>query len=308
MLNVTLKQLEYLIAAAETGSVTAAAGRLFLSQSAVSTALTDLEAALGVQIFIRHARGLALTGVGQQVIVDARRLIAGVEDLRNSVLESSEALSGRLVVGCYSTLAPILLPGIIAEFTERHPGVDVSFIEGSYGQLEEQLRNGTLDLAILYDYHFEKRRFPRDFSANVMATSPPYVILPEGHRLAESPSLTLAQLAPEPMILFDLPPGGDYFLSFFENEELTPNIRFRTTSFEMVRALVARGLGYSILSQRTNITMSYEGNAFVTAPLSGGHHGLSVSAVHLAGVRLTRRATAFIDECQRALAVRNSAR
>ncbi|NVN00404.1 LysR family transcriptional regulator [Arthrobacter sp. SDTb3-6] len=301
MSNVSLRQLEYLIAAAETGSVTAAAARVYLSQSAVSTALTDLEEALGVQIFIRHPRGLALTNAGQQVLTDARRLVAGMEDLRNSARESSQSLSGKLVVGCYSTLAPILLPRVIADFTASHPGVDLSFIEGSQTQLTEQLRNGTLDLALLYEYDAGSSRFARDMAVTVVVPTPPYVILPERHPLASRETLSLKELAPLPLILFDLPPGGDYFLSFFSDEILAPNIKYRTTSFEMVRALVARGLGYSILSQRTNINMSYEGLGFVTRPLTGEMPGLNVAAVHLSGVRLTRRAVAFIDQCRTSL-------
>lgn len=294
MANISLKQLEYLVAAAESGSVTAAAARVFLSQSAVSTALSDLENALGVQIFLRHARGLSLTNVGQQVLADARRLLAGVEDLRNLARESSESLSGSLAVGCYSTLAPILMPKIIAEFVGRNPDVDLSFIEGSHPELEKLLRSGAIDLALVYDYEFDGRL--REFTMNTVVSTPPYVILPEHHDLVAHESLSLAQLAPWPMILFDLPPGGEYFLSFFKEESLIPNVRFRTTSFEMVRALVARGLGYSILSQRTMINMSYEGMGFVTRPLTGAHGGLNVAAVHLATARITRRAAAFIDQ------------
>lgn len=286
-----------MIAAAEAGSVTGAAARVYLSQSAVSTALTDLEAALGVQIFIRHPRGLSLTNAGERVLADARRLVAGMEDLRNSARESNDALSGSLVVGCYSTLAPIMLPRIIADFTSMHPGVDLSFIEGSHTQMEHQLRDGSLDLAIMYEYDFDQARLPKDLAVNVVTSTPPYVILPERHELATRESLALEELAPQPLILFDLPPGGDYFLSFFAREGLVPHILYRTTSFEMVRALVARGLGYSILSQRTNINMSYEGLGFVTRPLSGLPVGLNVAAVHLNNVRLTRRAVAFIDQC-----------
>ncbi|WP_434614256.1 LysR family transcriptional regulator [Arthrobacter sp. A5] len=304
MSNFSLRQLEYLIAAAETGSVTAAAARLYLSQSAVSTALSDLEEALDVQVFIRHPRGLTLTNVGQQVLTDARRLVAGMEDLRNSARESSESLSGKLAVGCYSTLAPILLPRVIADFTKNHPDVDLNFVEGSHTRLEEQLRDGSLDLAILYEYDFGQRHIAKDLALNVVVSTPPYVILPERHELASRENLALADLAPQPLILFDLPPGGDYFLSFFGAENLTPNVRFRTTSFEMVRALVARGLGYSILSQRTNINMSYEGLAFVTRPLTGTFPGLNAGAVHLNGVRLTRRAVAFIDQCRTSLGTR----
>lgn len=302
MSTVSLRQLEYFVAAADTGSVTAAAGRVFLSQSAVSTALADLEESLGVQLFIRHARGLSLTSVGHQVLVDARRLLSGVDDLRNSAREANESLSGKLDVGCYSTLAPILLPRVISDFVAHHPAVDLSFVEGSYNQLVDLLRNGACDLALLYDYEFDQRRLPRDLAMHVLMSTPPYVVLPEHHPLSGLPGISLAQLVTEPMILFDLPPGGQYFLSLFEAEGLQPNIRFRTTSFEMVRALVARGLGYSILSQRTGINVSYEGHGFVCRPLIGAPPGLSVGAVHLAGARLTRRASAFIDQCRTSLA------
>ncbi|MGH3360197.1 MAG: LysR family transcriptional regulator [Nocardioidaceae bacterium] len=302
MSEVSLRQLEYLVAAAEAGSVTAASSRLHLSQSAVSTALSDLEATLQVQLFIRHPRGMSVTRVGQQVLTDARRLLSGVEDLRNSARDASESLSGRLVVGCYSTLSPILLPRVIADFTAQHPTVDLSFVEGSHAYLEEQLRTGLLDLAILYDYDFEKLGHVHDLATTRVLTSPPYVLLPEDHRLAGKARIRLAQVAAEPMILFDLPPGGDYFRSLFETEDLVPAVRFRTTSFEMVRALVARGLGYSILSQRTEIAESYEGRRFATAELGGPHRGLDVSAVTLRRARLTRRAEAFIEQCIESLA------
>lgn len=300
--EVSLRQLEYFVAAAEAGSVTAASNSLHLSQSAVSTALSDLEATLEVQLFIRHPRGMSVTRVGQQVLTDARRLLSGVEDLRNSARNASESLSGRLVVGCYSTLSPILLPRVISDFTVQHPSVDLSFVEGSHAYLEEQLRTGLLDLAILYDYDFERLGHARDLAKTTVLTSPPYVLLPEGHRFAGQDRLRLTQVAAEPMILFDLPPGGEYFLSMFEVEGLTPAVRFRTTSFEMVRALVARGLGYSILSQRTEIAESYEGRRFATAELDGPHPGLDVSAVTLRRARLTRRAEAFVEQCIESLA------
>lgn len=301
MSNITLKQLEYLIAAAEAGSVTAAAARVYLSQSAVSTALTDLEASLGVQVFIRHPRGLALTNAGERVLADARRLVAGMADLRNSASESDDALSGSLIVGCYSTLAPILLPRIIADFMALHPGVDLTFTDGSQTQMETKLRDGSLDLALMYDYQMDHARLPKDLVANMIVSTPPYVMLPEGHELAAKESVSLQELAPAPMILFDLAPGGDYFLSLFSRQGVVPNIRYRTSSFEMVRSLVARGLGYSILNQRTNINVSYEGLGFITRPIVGSTGGLNVAAVHLSNVRLTRRTAAFIDQCRASL-------
>ena len=130
----------------------------------------------------------------------------------------------------------------------------------------------------------------------VILTFEPHVLLPLGHRLVQSPAVDLTDLVDEPMILFGLPPGDEYFLSFF-NPLGSPNVRFRTSSFEMVHALVARGLGYSILTQRTGISTSYEGLPFVSKPMLSGAPGLDVVAVQLAGTRPTRRATAFLRQC-----------
>jgi DNA-binding transcriptional LysR family regulator len=110
--------------------------------------------------------------------------------------------------------------------------------------------------------------------------------------------VTLEALVEEPMILFDLPPGGEYFTSLFTEAGLDPLVRYRTTSYELVRGLVARGLGYSILSQRTRISVSYEDRPFVTRDLAGDHPGLTVNAVTLAHVEPTRRARAFITQCR----------
>lgn len=298
MPELTLRQLEYFIAAADAGSVTAAAERLHLSQSALSMALSDLERAVKVQLFVRDRRGIRLTPVGKEVLTDARRLVAGVADLPNTAAEFQGSMSGRLVVGCYSTLSPLLLPPVLAEFAAAHPNVELSIVEGSQAMLEEQLRSGVLDLALMYDYERTNFTGDRGLLGQPMVTSPPYVLLPEGHALTRRKRVTLESLAQEPLILFDLPPGGEYFLSLFTDAGLEPRVRYRTMSYELVRSLVARGLGYSILSQRTRIQVSYEERRFETRDLSGKYQGLTVHAVRLDGMQPTRRARAFIEACR----------
>jgi DNA-binding transcriptional LysR family regulator len=298
MADTTLRQLEYLIATAEAGSFSAAALRLHVSQSTLSMAIADLERSLGVQLFLRKPRGVVVTRGGEQVLSDARRLVAGLSDLQNSARQSQESLTGPLVVGCYSTLSPLLLPRIVADFVAEHPHVELTFVEGSHAHLEDQLRSGVLDVALLYDYRPSSRRqHVADLQLRQVFASAPYVVLHPGHRLAREARVPLRALVDEPMILFNLPPGDQYFRSLFEKAGLTPQVRFQTSSFELVRALVARGLGYSILSQHTVTELSYEGLPFVTRPLAGRHRALPVTAVTLAGSVLTRRAEAFIRQC-----------
>jgi DNA-binding transcriptional LysR family regulator len=301
MADVTLKQLEYFVTTADAGSVTAAAARLFISQSAVSTALSDLEELLGTQVFVRRPRGIALTLAGRDLLADARQILMSVESMRDSARSSADSLTGQLRVGCYSTLAPVLLPMAIDEFLRRHPQVDLSFVEGSHVELIERLLRGELDLAIVYDYGISEVRQNREILLNRVHESVPYVLMPQDHPLADRQQVALHELVDDPMILFDLSPGGEYFLSFFEQAGLSPHVRFRTTSFEVVRSMVARGLGYSILSQRTGISMSYEGRVFATARLAADIPALGIATAQLQRVQPTARVRSFIEQVRSSL-------
>lgn len=293
----TLRQLEYFVACAELGSMRAASENVHLTQSAISTSIGDLEKSLGVQLLIRHARGLSLTQAGIRVLADARRLIGNVEDLQASARDLSEALVGGLRVGCYSTLAPVLLPKIAADFSEAHPEVELDIIEGSHTDLEEELRTGGCELVVAYDYRATGQALPADLEEITVRSAPPHIALPANHRLAGRASIRLEEVADEPFILFDLPPGGQYFLNVFSEVGLSPWVKFRTQSFETARSLVARGLGYSILTQQTVVHESYEGLGLVTLPLADELPELNIVVLQLRAGQATQRAAAFKQQC-----------
>lgn len=161
-----------------------------------------------------------------------------------------------------------MMPRVTAGLAEHHPGIELDFMEGSHAFLERTLREGSCEIAVLYNYEFHRGRVPEDFTVHVVAAVPPHLVLPAGHRLARRDAVHLEEVLAETLILFDLEPGGEYFLGIFHQLGLTPQIRLRTASYEVVRELVARGLGYSLLTQKTAITTSYERHAFVTIPLA----------------------------------------
>ncbi|MFE6307618.1 LysR family transcriptional regulator [Nocardiopsis sp. NPDC057823] len=302
MSDVSLRQLEYLRAIARLGSVTAAARELFVSQSTVSTALTDLEAALGVALFVRTPRGMRLTESGRHALAVADDVRASLEQLRESAHREREEVEGDLTVGCYATIAPILLPKVIAEFSRRYPRVRLSFVEAAHGALLDDLLGSRIDLAVTYHYELASVRPPTGVATQWLRSDPPYALVPVDGALSAKEELTLADLATEPLILFDLPPGGDYFLGLFDRAGLTPNVRFRTGSFEMVRALVARGLGNALLTQRTVLERSYENLPYATRELDIRSEGLGIEIMRLAGRKPVRRVQAFIDVCREAVA------
>ena len=131
--SITLRQLAYFAVVAEEGSLTAAAERIHLSPSALSTAVSELERLLDVQLFIRHARGLSLTRDGERVLAESRALLGDADALQRNAGRLQHELTGSIVVGCYPTILSSLLPRVIAEFTTQHPRVSLEIKEGHQG-------------------------------------------------------------------------------------------------------------------------------------------------------------------------------
>jgi DNA-binding transcriptional LysR family regulator len=97
------------------------------------------------------------------------------------------------------------------------------------------------------------------FDRIVLYDARAYALLGESHPLARQPTVTLEQLATEPLVLFDQTPSTNYAMSLFTARGLVPNIRHRTHAYELTRSIVARGIGYAILVQRPANKLSYEG-------------------------------------------------
>jgi DNA-binding transcriptional LysR family regulator len=231
--NVSLRQLEYLVAIADTGGMTAAAERCHVSQSAVSLAMAELERALDVRLFIRGSRrGAVLTAAARQVTADARKIVAAVSELGVSARALGQELSGRLDIGCYAPIAPFHVPAAIATFKDLQPEVDVQFTEGTLPELQTSLLEGRCELALLY----EQDLLPGiDFA--VLYDQQPSVLLPENHPLAGHPAVNLADLADEPFVLLDVPPSEHYFRKVFAavGLHMRPTYRARVPSKSITR-------------------------------------------------------------------------
>ena len=242
--NFTLRQVSYLVAVAEHGTLAAAAETLHVSPSAISVALDELDRALGVQLTLRRrAHGVRLTPAGRAAATRGRRLLRDAGELATSVGGSGE-VAGVVSVGCYPTLAPAVLAPWIAALRERHPRARVEFVEDDQDRLQRRLLDGELDLAVLYDHGLSSGLDTERIAANV-----PYLLVARDHPHAGAGPVDLRVVADEPMVLLDLPPSSDHALAVCRELGVTPRIEHRTRSTEMVRALVGQGLGWSVLAQ-----------------------------------------------------------
>ena len=290
----TLRQLEYFIAAGETGSITLASERIHISQPSISTAISHLEKELGVQLFIRHhAQGLSLTSAGRDLLREAKAVIAQADGLYNLASETSGQVRGTLSLGCMVTLAPMLVPELSHSFSSALPETQVHHFEGNQEQLMDALRRSEIDVAITYDLHV-----PEDVLFVPLASLPPHVVLSESHPFARHSALSLQDLVSEPMILLDLPLSREYFLGLFMKEGLQPHIAARSAHQEVVRTMVANGYGYTLLNVRPRSDLALDGRRVVRVRLSGDHRPMRVGVATLKQLAKSRLVEAFEMHCK----------
>jgi flavin reductase (DIM6/NTAB) family NADH-FMN oxidoreductase RutF/enamine deaminase RidA (YjgF/YER057c/UK114 family) len=200
--------------------------------------------------------------------------------------------AGPLAIGCFQTIGPYVLPNLVARLRNRDPEVEFKIFEGNQREVVESLRRGETELALLYDFGLD-----RGIAATTLAELVPYVLLPEGHPLAALAAIELETLVTEPMILLDVEPSRDYFLSLFRTLGLEPSIGCRSLSFEMVRGLVGHGLGYSLLATKPANNMSYDGRALVARPLANPVANSRLVLARLEGRPLSAAAAVFAEQC-----------
>jgi flavin reductase (DIM6/NTAB) family NADH-FMN oxidoreductase RutF/DNA-binding transcriptional LysR family regulator len=198
-----------------------------------------------------------------------------------------------LALGCFQTFAPYIVPALVARLTKLHPKIELTLVEADQVKLVAGLRRNEIEVALMYDFELG-----HDILVENMADLTPYVLLPDGHPLAESSSLMLETLAQEPLVLLDIDPSRNYFLSLFRDCGLTPRVAYRTSSIEMVRGLVGHGLGYSLLATKPANNMSYDGRALVTRPLTNTVKSSRLVLATLAGRPLCAMAQEFAAHCR----------
>jgi DNA-binding transcriptional LysR family regulator len=292
-LRITLRQLEYFVAAGEEGSITGAAEKINISPPSISMAVSSLEREFGVQLFVRHhAQGLSLTFAGRALLEQSKQLLLQTERLSTAAFDLSEQVRGRLSVGCLVTLAPMILPELLHAFMQAHPTIEIQPVEGNQERLLQALHKAELDVAITYDLDLHQNmRF------KPLVSLPPHVMLGENHPLARRASVTLQDLAEEDFLLLDLPISADYFMSLFHVAGIEPKIRYRSTSLEVVRTMVANNQGYSLANAMPRSDMALDGRRLVRMPLSGVHRPMTIGLASVADVQKSRLFLAFEAHC-----------
>lgn len=260
----TLRQLQHFIAAADAGTVTGAAEAVRISQAAMSQSLTELERAVGQQLMVRtRSHGIQLTSSGRRFLTDSRALVAKAADVQQEMTDRAGELIGPLDVGCYTGVAPFWIPFIAEKFILPNPEVAVQIREGDGTELQRQMLEGRFDAVVTHTGHLID-----GVRHEVIRRGQGYALVSPDHRLAGRAEVNVSEFGDDDFVLLDIPAVRDGQLPKLRQAGLKPNIRWRSSSFEAVRGIVGRGLGWTVLVQRPPVDMSYDGMPLVALPLT----------------------------------------
>jgi DNA-binding transcriptional LysR family regulator len=239
---VDVRELRVVVAIAEQGSVTRAAGSLHQSSSAVSHTLLSLESELGIALFHRLPRGMALTDAGEAFVAAARRALHETEVARRSV----DAIRG-LVAGQVS-IAPVLgfsvqLADLIGEFARRHPHVLVRvFPEQGTDAVAEMVRTGVCELGFTW-----AAIVPDDLNCVRVFADSTVAVLPPGHRLGGRSTVDVGDLRGEPMVApLAASTMRPVFDALFRRHGVEPEVVAEAGTNEMVLEMVRAGVGCTV--------------------------------------------------------------
>jgi DNA-binding transcriptional LysR family regulator len=290
-MSFTLRQLSYFVAVAEHGSVSQAAHVLSISQSAVTEAVKELEADLGLRLFDRHARGLTPTLRGHQFLRHAKAILGEVAGARAALAADRPSLSGQLQLGVTSLMAGYVISDLLARFRRANPDVTVTAVEDTAEYLEHLLIGGELDVAVMV---MGGERNRTALQAEIVDVSPFRLWLPMGHRLSAQSSISLGDVTAEPLIVLNIAEMEEAAVKLLSVLGARPRVAFRTRSVEAVRSLVATGAGVAILPDLVYRPWSLEGDRIESRDVSGALPVVQVGVVWRRGAPLSPAAHDFI--------------
>ena len=258
MLSVTLRQLEYATAVAAHGGVTAAAEALHVSQPALSVALAQLETVLGKPLFLRRGGRMIQTSFGTAWLEQAAAQLAAL----NRLMQGEDSMHSPVRLAVFEDLAPGLLAPLLSRAKAGLPDVVLEPTVIGFEALAEALQRGRIDLAVTWDLGL-----PADLPREVLARIAPHAVLAADHPLAAQSTLTLADLAPEPLVLTDQGLSLGHMRALFSSRGMAARIVHRTATLELMRSFAANGLGVGLSYTAPAPEISHDGRPLVTRPI-----------------------------------------
>lgn len=196
--DLTARQLHAVLAVAEYNSFIAAAAFLKTSQPALTRTIKRVEDVLGVRLFDRSTRRVAITAAGKEFVAVAERMLNDLRISISSMREIAEQQRGQIIISSIMSVANGLLPAIVAKYRSSRPGVEVLLREGVHGTVLEDIRSGAADIGATY-----VDDLPDFIEAKPVSREVFDIVLPRAHpliKIDKRASVTLSELTDFPLV------------------------------------------------------------------------------------------------------------
>ncbi|MCW5654524.1 LysR family transcriptional regulator [Hydrogenophaga sp.] len=246
MKNATFRQLRVFNEVARHLSFARAAEVLHLTPPAVTMQIKELEGHVGLPLFDRRGRQVALTTAGEYMLVYARKVLSTLKDAEDAAARLQRLETGTLTIGMVST-AKYFMPRLLAEFQHEHEGIEIRLQVGNREQLLKMLQGNEVDIAIM-------GRPPTELAtrAEPFAAHPHVFVAPTDHPLLRVGHPSVESLRPYGFILRERGSGTRAALEkFLERTRLEPRVVMEMSSNETIKQAVMAGMGISFLSLHT---------------------------------------------------------
>ena len=291
-----LRQLEIVKIVADSGSFTAAARQMHVSQSAISRQVLMLEEELKEPVFVRLGRKVRLTPAGEALVALGKRVLADVRDTTTSIVEHHKKLTGTIHLAGGMTVCLHVFPSLLKEYRRRHPDVDVKLTTGGTPQLLERVRSGTVDVALL--------TLPVE-GADLMQVP----VLREELLLVTHPSnpvgrqrrIRARDLDEQPLVLFERGSSTRRVIDdMIAREQIGPRIVMETENVEILKALVAIGMGMTIIPYQA-VAREVRAGQLRCARLDGVSMVRETGWVYMRAARVPRLVQQMFEALERTL-------
>ena len=263
MRNVTIRQLQVFVEAAERLSLARVAEHLNLTPSAVSFQIKQIELQTGFALFERVGRKVALTDAGALLLGYARLVLRSLDDADQAMTDLRGLTGGRVRLGLVST-SKYIVPHMIARFRAAFPGVTVQLTEGNRSRVLALLQGGGVDLAVMGQPPDDA-----DVIAKRFAPHPSVIIAAADHRFGLAGRLPIGALADEPFVEREDGSGTKAMADkLFQDAGFSPRVTMVSSSNEMIKQAVIAGMGLALISQHT-VSLELALGLLVALPVEG---------------------------------------
>ena len=240
-----LRHIRAFLALARAGSFTRAAVELHVSQPTLTVQIQQLETAVGVKLFDRNKRHVALTQAGRDLLVPLERILIDVEAIAASTNELLAHRRGLVTVAALPSVAAGILPRAIRKLSESYPGITVRVFDGMASAVAGMVRAGQVDFGISSQTYGD-----RELTSDVLSIDRLCAVVATDHALAKKQSMTLHELAKHPLILMLKDSSSRQIVDLaFNREGLVSNVAYATTYGTTVAGMAQAGLGVGILPE-----------------------------------------------------------